>query len=306
MKKILSILLIGLFICSIMPLALAEDISTVSNTELEQQITEMSTPETAKYRLDQLALSLESQIEHAKDITTELNATSDTTIKLEGYIAELEVLLDRVKNINPSSTPIQMAAEFLSIKIDAITISQNFRTTIQSVASTEKIKDITNKTQEMKSLREAELKSQLEASKETMYTTTMKNLLLAQGLTDPAITEKIQNSDVTSEELKNLIKNVVSNLSSDKRSEFKTLISQSKNDIKSSMEAKKTEIKAEMKAKSAEIKAQKQAEKAQKQADIAAKRTQRASEQATKKAELQSKLDARNAKIASKTTKSTQ
>ena len=255
MRKIMSVVLLGLLLMSIIPLGLAQEDTEETEVELEEEAELMSTIQGAQYRLDQLALSLENQIEHAKDILSELELSEEVMNVLNGYVVDMELLLERVKAIEPSGTASEMAAEFVAIKKEAITLTQEFRRTLTSSINQQKIEQVKERVREMKELRQEEFKAQLKEKKENMYMNRLNDVLEAIGADVDDIMQQLENGEITREEARELIRERINAMSEDDHEELREKIKEQAEEAKENFQARKEEAKANFEAKKAEIKA---------------------------------------------------
>lgn len=293
MKKIMSLVFFTLILMSIIPLGLAQEETEATEVELEQEIQTMSTIDGAQYRLDQLALSLENQIEHAKDILSEVNVSDEIMEELNGYVVEMELLLERVNELEPSGTPSEMAAEFVAIKKQAITLTQNFRKTLYSAVRQERIEQIKEQVRETKELRKQELKAELEEKKENMYMNRINHILNAIGEDASEIIEQYQNGEITREEAAALIKEKYDSLSQEEKDALKSEIKSQAEQVKANLEARKEQAKAAYEAKKAEIKANAEARREQLKAKFQAALEERKANAEARREQLKANLEAR-------------
>ncbi|NTV23888.1 MAG: hypothetical protein HGA85_05975 [Nanoarchaeota archaeon] len=294
MKKIMSIFVLGMLLLTLASFAVAEeDPSETTDAEIEQEIETMSTPPGAEYRLDQLELSLENQIEHAKDILSEINVSDEAMEELEGYVVKMELLLERVQAMVPTGTPEEMAAEFVAAKKEAITLSQDFRKSLYNATTKVKIDAIKERIQEIRELRKAEIESRLEDMKDTMYMRRISSLLEALGLEDQDIMEKVKNGEMTKEEAKEIIKKAISELTPEQKEELKSEVKEMNEQVREDMAAKRSEFKASMQEKREEIKSLFQARFAERRAAFEARMSERKNNMQERLSEFQDRMKER-------------
>jgi len=300
MNKILTMIIMGLLVLSIMPMALAEDsnettevdaleLEDTNNTntieeleevevtaeetevedeieeteteeveieaeeleEVEEEIKHMATIDGATQRLYQLQLSLENQIAHAKDIVAE---TEDTEL-LETRIVELELLLERVKAIEPTGTAADMAAEFVAIKKEAITASQEFRKEIYSKVSEDKINKIKDKIKENKELRKEKALKVLKERRNNIYMEQMTEVLSGVNEDAETLMEEVKSGKITRSEAVEKIRNMVKSLSEEEKEEIKETMEQNRTELNNKINKNKELAKEKFQEKVKEIRA---------------------------------------------------
>ncbi|MFC2162253.1 hypothetical protein ACFLRF_01100 [Candidatus Altiarchaeota archaeon] len=269
MKKIF-VLILGLLIVSAISLAAADD-----DTDLEAEADAMHTPPGAQYRLDQLEISLENHIERAKDILTEVNVSDDAMSELEDYVIELELLLERVQEMEPTGTPSEMAADFVAIKKEAITTTQNFRKALHDSVIQEKIAGIKERIRERHEERRNASMARIRERKEKMYMTRLSGIITTLGIEDEDLMAQVGNGSLTKREAKDMITDAWKNLSKEDKTGVRLAVKEKRDAAKADIKARKEQAKARLRAKQAEIKADWKAKMAERKANFRAKLSER-------------------------------
>jgi hypothetical protein len=252
MKKIMSLLLLGILLMSIIPLAIAEETEEINEEEVEEEIERMSTIPGAEYRLQQLALSLENQIENAKDIISELDADQEVIDELSEYVLEMELLLERINEIDTDGVPEEMAAEFVAVKKEAIELTHKFKMTLISSVNSQKIEQVRERVREMKELRLQEIKNRLEEKKQNMYMHRVNNALENAGIAS-SVMERVRNGELTREEAIEIIKENFNSLSGDEIKNLRAEVREQAEKAKDNAQSKRAEAVAKAIQKRSEI-----------------------------------------------------
>jgi hypothetical protein len=277
MNKI--ILMLVLLSISIFSFALAEDIE---EEELTQELDVMSLPESANYRFEQLAISLENQISQGNDIISEINVSEESLVQLENYVAELELLLNQTKGIDLTLDASELAAEFVSIKKQAITISQGFRKVVNTEIRTEGITEVKNKIAEKKELRKKEAIEKMQEKKAQALAQRTNRLIENLGI------DIDENASI--KEIRDQIKQKLSNLTDSEKEELQNKIDEEKEEIKAQIQAKKEETRKKIEEKRKEIDAMIQEKKEERIAMVKANIEERKAQFQEKRAEIESQI----------------
>ena len=289
-KEIRSILMLVALSMLVIPFVSATE--EVSDEELTDEIETMGLPERGVYRFEQLRISIENQVEYGKDILSELEVSDEVMSKLEGYIIDLEVLQESINTIDLTGSPANLAAEFLEIKKEAISISQNFKTTMNQAVRAPEIEQIKANFAEMKELRKEEAKLRIEEKKAEASAKRGVRLLEELGIE--------VDEGRTPEETKTLVKEALNALSDEEKEELKAEIKAERETAKANLEAKKAEAKANMKTKREEIKAELQAKREAKRAKLKADLEERKNNMQAIKTGMKEKLEERKAGMKAK------
>jgi hypothetical protein len=246
------VLMLILVLVSIFSFALAEDID---EEELTQELNVMSLPESANYRFEQLAISLENQIAHGNDIISEINVSEEVLAQLTNYVAELEILLNETNGMDLSLGASELAAEFVSIKKQAITVSQEFRKLINTEIRTEKIVEIKEKNVQKKELRNHEAVKKMQEKKAQALAQRSNRLLENLGIE--------VNENASMNEIREQIKQGLNGLTNSEKEELGNKLEEEKQFVKANVQAKKQETQQKIMQKRTEINEMLQEKKAQ-------------------------------------------
>ena len=288
MQKISGVFISSLLLLFGMSFVVADN---VTDADLDAEIDAISSTENAEYRLEQITLALESQIDNAMDVILELGADEDVTSELEGYIAELEVLLDRVQAIDLGSDLVDIATEALSIRIEAIEISQKFRDAVWAVTDSSKIQEVKEKTKEMRELRRAEAMAVLKDYKDELYLNNIINLFSEMGIDDADALAQLESGDLSHGEATSLVRSIINGLSDEEKEAAKAIMTENRAEVRAEMQAKRAEMKAGAEAKRTEIRAKMQEKRGEKIAEIKSRRAEWTANMEDRKAALQDRID---------------
>ena len=280
-QKFASLALVFMLVLTSVPFALAE----VSDSELEDEIEIMGISERAEYRVRQLVISLESQIEYAEDILVELDVSDEVMSDLEDSVIKFEALLDRANGIDLTSSADVLAAEFLAIKEEASEISSEFRSTVHDAVVSSELENLKASIKEMKDMRRDVARLEIAEIREAF------ELERAERLFDELGIEVAEGS--TPEETRALIKEALSELSSDERNEFRAELKADREAARDDVAALKAETKAEIEANRAELRAGAKAARDERKAGMEAAREARKANVEVAKAELRAEWQAK-------------
>lgn len=186
MKKIFAMFAMLMLLIAVAPMALADDNETFdTNTTInmtddvndedvevteedEEEIEVMTTPYGAEVRLEQLKLSIERNIERGTAVIEENNFTEETSILLTGILDDLSSLIEDIDSLDLEQEPSILAQEYVAVKKQAISLSNDFKKEVHKELSAEKIEQVKARVQERAEKRVEELKQRLH-EKKVMY-----------------------------------------------------------------------------------------------------------------------------------------
>ena len=287
MKKKLTILFLGLLILSVMPFVVAED------DEVADEINRMGTHMGSQHRFDVLVASLENQIDTGKDLLTELdeNVSDEVADELAGYVEDLEDLLVRARNIDTSRNPSELAAEFLSIKKEAQTISMDYKKLYHSTMRSARIAEIKAKFTQRMEERKTGLHERLMQKKEDAYAKRMSGLLNKLGVEDEDIWAKYENGVMTKDDVKNLIKTKMNSLSNDERKELRADIAKTRNESLARSKEMRENVKDRIQEKIAQMKADREEKRTERKAQFQERIQQHKENMEMRKAEIKENIN---------------
>jgi len=207
-----------------------------NDEELDEEIEHMDSQEAAEYRLEQFALSLENHIEHAKDILAQVEVDEDVMDELEGYVAQLELVLDKVQDMEPTGTPAEMAADFIALKREAWNITRDFRTTLHGALASDRVQQIRAAVREMQQQRLEVLKTKLQERRENMYTRYMSHMLARTGMNQEDIADKLESGELTREQARDMLREQLADITEEQRSQLRQRIVDNREEIRQALD----------------------------------------------------------------------
>lgn len=130
----MNIVIVGMLLGSIIPLAYAEDAADTMNAvtiddETTKQAEIMNNGMGAEIRLLQLEKAILRNIEKGEAVLSYLNDSDVDLLELEAILAEFELLKQEVQSADPNAT--DAVRVFVDLKHDAVNLSKDFRETLR-------------------------------------------------------------------------------------------------------------------------------------------------------------------------------
>ena len=135
MKKIFVYMLLALLLIATAGFVSAQETSQetdfeVSDEVIDKELRMMSCENGADYRFNQLIISLEAHIAHAKDIVKTANVSSQAKEDLSTIVSQLEELHLQANDyvVDLEKSPDVLASEFIAFRQEANLLTKEFRT----------------------------------------------------------------------------------------------------------------------------------------------------------------------------------
>jgi hypothetical protein len=213
MKKIMmAILLLGLLMLA--PFALAEEPAdpVVDETELENLVT----PAGASVRLFQLEKSIERNIIRGEEIISLGNFSSEDVALLEEQLSLLRALLNEVQEMELNDTPEELALAFVSVKREAIVISQDFRTIARNSVSEQEANHIRARVEDTVKEHLLQVRARIEEKRNEHNALQLARLQERMGLVDEDLINRVRQGDVNASEIGQQLRKQLKNISQER------------------------------------------------------------------------------------------
>ena len=172
----------------------------------------------AKFRLLQLEASIEKNVlwgERVISAIEEKNSSIDTS-ELESLVAELLALKEEVNSTTPSAGD-EAAKQFVDMRHDATEITKEFRELVKSMLKESDIQGMKRELGRINSNKSRELAWKINQTRHEYNAEKLGEILKAANITDPALLEKVKNGDASPGEVKNALKDSLSDMSGKER-----------------------------------------------------------------------------------------
>lgn len=272
-KNLLGIIAIVMFLVTIPSVAFAEDNSSINvieevnatvNSTVEDVVDEtdmkiITTPEGAKVRLEQLKIAIESHIESANLIIDELEADNASVDydRLNEITQEFEDLLSQIDELDLDQSADILASEFVSVKADAISLSQEFRLLVKDSVQEQKKAEIRERVQEKKEEVKAKNEQKLAQLRNQYNAKKIGGLAAQLGLNATELQAQVQAGELTLAQVRSQIQEKYNSLNESEKAQVRSQIAEeaqkAKVEAKQKLEQKRSEVEAKLEQKRVEI-----------------------------------------------------
>ncbi|HHQ45195.1 MAG TPA: hypothetical protein ENN13_03555 [Candidatus Altiarchaeales archaeon] len=192
MKKILMFLALLLLFAAI-PYAFAQ-----GDAELEE-VEAMDSTIGAQMRFTQLEKSITQNIMRGQTVVDEILQEDENAdvAGLEAILAELEILRREASGFEPTGIAEDDARLFVDAKLDAVALSQEFRTLAREMVSPEQADAIRNRTRYKNQTGLEEVSGEINALKNQYNAQVMQKIMYKAQIENPVLAESIESGGMT-------------------------------------------------------------------------------------------------------------
>ena len=219
MKKILQAFLIAAFAISMLPTIMAAETSQpttlpIDNQTLQQNIQIMNNGLGAQIRLLQLENAIDIHIAIGNKVIQKAQELNKNTTELEAIITQMQDLKTEVEQADPNST--NATQEFVDLKENAISLTQQFRQTATALFTPEEIQQLRQEQKQIRQQKMEQAKTVREKIREYNQEK-LKEMETQLGINIQNIINQMKNGSITTTQAKQMIRQEVLRLPKEKQ-----------------------------------------------------------------------------------------
>jgi hypothetical protein len=217
-----ALMVLGVFLFSICFIAAAQTGDETVPQETREQAKLMVTSHGAKVRMMQLQYSLEEQVRTAEKVierAKEMNASFDST--------ELEIILEELKEVRGQAATAdygkpteEVVQDFVDLKHDAVQLSQQFRSTVQSRLTEQERNQLRDGLKDGLDAELAQVRERLKAAVREHNSERIRSAIQAMKSSDSGnLAQAAMNGDLDRDQLMERVRDKVKEMTSSQKAE---------------------------------------------------------------------------------------
>lgn len=270
--KMFAILIAVLFIVSMIPLALAQDNGSnnsevgVQEVDIQDNFSEveieevevMHNPEGQIQRFTQLNESIQKSILIGQEaLNTFENVSEEDLVTFNRVLSDLNALVVVINEVDYNSSFEELAKTYVGVRREAVSLVKEFRNLSKNYISEEKANQLRKQLRERNKEKIKEMKEKIQQKVRETYASNAKRFMEKFGVEDEALIQRYLNGEITNNEFRHQLKEIVKNFSKENKEKvfegIKNERAQFKKRIKN-VEAHKAELKQKLEERKGKIK----------------------------------------------------
>jgi hypothetical protein len=221
MKKMTKIAVLVISFVILTQIVYADENDTIQNStvnidsETQEEVQIIKDQIGANIRLLQLEKAILRNIIRGEEVVSFLKDLDYNTTDLEAILAELELLLEEVQTADPNST--DSVQIFVDLKSDAIELTKEFREKVNELLDESTIEYLRLRIRELVSEHVQNLTKRIHNHIRRFNRNQLHRVYGVIGQFDNSTINEYQNGNLTEEQVKNQISNIVNNMTKAKK-----------------------------------------------------------------------------------------
>jgi len=191
------------------------------DNETQDEMTAVISPHGAEVRLLQLEKAITANIlKGEKVVNYILNKTPSANVTAANKILDdMALLLDEVKAANTTGTGEELAQEYVDLKSDAITLTQQFRKAVKDLIPAGDRDELMRRLNSIKHPQLDKLDNAISEATHLYNADQVKAIFTSLGITDEALIKAVEDGTATKEQIKTAIKAALADMTPEQKKE---------------------------------------------------------------------------------------
>jgi hypothetical protein len=230
MKKFFVYMLLALMLIATAGFVSAQEISQgidfeVSGEIIDKELKMMSCENGADYRFNQLIISLEAHIAHAKDVVETADISSQAKEDLSNIVSQLEQLSSQANEyvVDLEKSPDVLASEFIAFRQEANLLTKEFRTVLNEHVKDEKLSQLQQNINDRQAQRLQDARLQIKEKHSIMLAYKLEDVMAKAGIKNNNVSQ-LHNGMINAQERQQLMNSMMNSFSNEEKVQLRNQI----------------------------------------------------------------------------------